>query len=287
MTDLIACAHGTADPRGRRVVHELVRRIARLRPDLPMSLGFVDVDLPALPELTGRVVADGTEAVVVPLLLSAGYHVRTDIAGVCGPAVRAAGALGPDPLLAEILADRLDPRGCDRVVLAAAGSSDSRALLDCELTASLLSSVVGLPVDTGYVSGAGPRLADVVRRAGGRVAVATYLLAPGTFADHVRRVARAAGAVSCSEPLGADWRIASLALARYDAVVRSADRDFEPIGVLVTRLSPAPMRAPLEAARERRIASRFGDVPSVHGRYARPLVLPGTVSERGRPPGDV
>ena len=49
--DLIAAAHGTADPRGIREVRELVRMMARQRPDVPISLGFVDVDVPALPGL--------------------------------------------------------------------------------------------------------------------------------------------------------------------------------------------------------------------------------------------
>ncbi len=221
--DLIACAHGTADPRGRRVVHELVREIARQRPELRTSLGFVDVDLPALPDLVRRVVADGTEAVVLPLLLSGGYHVHVDIAGVRGPGVVAAGALGPHELLAEVLAGRLGERmagAADRVVLAAAGSSDRRALLDCELTAGLLADRIGVPVEVGYVSGAGPRLGAVLARQSGRVAVATYLLAPGAFADHVRRIAVQAGAVGCSGPIGADPRVAGIALARYDEAVR-------------------------------------------------------------------
>ncbi|HET6986046.1 MAG TPA: CbiX/SirB N-terminal domain-containing protein, partial [Kribbella sp.] len=78
MIDLVAVAHGTADPRGVRVVHDLVRTMARMRPDLPVSLGFVDVDVPALPGLVDRVVADSNQAVVVPLLLSSGYHVYVD-----------------------------------------------------------------------------------------------------------------------------------------------------------------------------------------------------------------
>lgn len=224
--DLIAAAHGTADPRGIREVHELVRTMARLRPELPISLGFVDVDVPALPSLVDRVVADSNQAVVVPLLLSSGYHVAVDVLGEAArrPAqVQAAAALGPDPVLAEVLADRL--REClgdsrsgleefDQVVLAAAGSSDRRALLDCSATAAMLSALIDRPVEVGYISGAGERLAPVLARSTGRVAVATYMLAPGFFADRVQRIA---GHLPVSAPLGADPRVAGLALARYDA----------------------------------------------------------------------
>jgi sirohydrochlorin ferrochelatase len=223
MIDLIAAAHGTADPRGIHEVHALVRELRRLRPDVPVSLGFVDVDVPALPSLVARVVAESNEAVVVPLLLSSGYHVAVDVAGEAARRpgrVHAADALGPDPLLVDVLADRLgDLARVDRVVLAAAGSSDRRALLDCSATAALLASRVDRPVEVGYVSGAGERLGPVLARQTGRVAVATYLLAPGAFADHVRRVA--AGHI-VSAPLGADPRIATLALRRYEQTLATS-----------------------------------------------------------------
>jgi sirohydrochlorin ferrochelatase len=221
--DLIACAHGTADPRGRREIHVLVREMARQRPELRISLGFVDVDHPALPDLVDRIVADGTDAVVVPLFLSTGYHVNVDISSVCRDGVTAAGALGPDEVLVDVLVDRLRGVACDRVVLAAAGSSDPGALLDCEVTAGLLAGRLDRPVDVGYVSGAGRRLGEVVSGPG-RVAVASYLLAPGFFADLARRIALAAGAVACTTPLGADPRIATLALRRFDTAARSLAR---------------------------------------------------------------
>ncbi|GAB2652657.1 sirohydrochlorin chelatase [Kribbella swartbergensis] len=221
--DLIAAAHGTADPRGIREVRELVRLMARRRPDVPVSLGFVDVDVPALPALVGRVVAESNQAVVVPLLLSSGYHVYVDVAAEVDRRpgrVQAAPALGPDPVLAEILADRLGDLGrVDRVVMAAAGSSDRRALDDCSETAALLSARVDRPVDVGYVSGAGEHLTSVLARTPGRVAVATYLLAPGFFADKVRRLA---GGHFVSGPLGADPRLADLALTRYQATLQAS-----------------------------------------------------------------
>jgi sirohydrochlorin ferrochelatase len=191
---------------------------------VPVSLGFVDVDTPALPSLVSRVVADSNRLVIVPLLLSAGYHVTTDVNAEARRrpyAVSAAGPLGPHPVLAQILADRLaerclgDLHDVDHVVLAAAGSSDRRALLDCSSVGADLSALIDRPVEVGYVSGAGERLPAVLERTPGRVAVATYLLAPGFFADRVAAVATRAGAVATA-PLGADPRLAALALHRYD-----------------------------------------------------------------------
>ncbi|MGC4942569.1 sirohydrochlorin chelatase [Kribbella sp. DT2] len=222
MSDLVAAAHGTADPRGIRVVHALVREIARQRPEVAVSLGFVDVDHPALSPLVGRVVADSNHAVIVPLLLSSGYHVTHDVNAEAARhpmAVTAAAPLGPHPVLARILADRLELGDVDRVVLAAAGSSDRRALVDCSAVAADLAEVVDRPVEVGYVSGAGERLGAVLDRMRGRVAVATYLLAPGFFADRVAALGERAGA-RVSEPLGADPRLAALALHRYDEALR-------------------------------------------------------------------
>jgi sirohydrochlorin ferrochelatase len=235
--DLVAVAHGTADPRGIRTVHQLIRLMARQRPDVKMSLGFVDVNEPALPGLVRRVVADSNEVVLVPLLLSGGYHVHVDIGAEVDrhpSQLTAARALGPDPVLADILADRLNDLGSaensdhpdrpgnldrvDHVVLAAAGSSDPRALADCTATAAQLSARIERSVSVGYVSGAGERLPGVLTRTRGRVAVATYLLAPGAFADHIRRLS---GPHPVSAPLGPDPRLAALALRRYDEVCSS------------------------------------------------------------------
>ncbi|TCC34998.1 sirohydrochlorin chelatase [Kribbella sindirgiensis] len=224
MTDLVAVAHGTADPRGIRVVHDLVREMARQRPDLAISLGFVDLLTPALPSLVRRITTDASDAVVVPLLLSSGYHVYVDVAAEAQRypgQVHAADALGPDPVLVEILADRLgDLSHMDTVVLAAAGSSDPRALADCETTARLLSARVDRPVRVAYVSGAGDRLPDVLARTSGRLAVATYLLAPGFFHSLIQRHA---APHTVTAPLAPDPRLSTLALHRYEAA-RAASR---------------------------------------------------------------
>ena len=216
--DLVAVAHGTADPAGIAVLHELVRQMARQRPDLPISLGFVDLLSPALPSLVRRVTTDAAEAVVVPLLLSSGYHVYVDVAAEARRypgRVHAAAALGPDPVLVEILADRLgDLSDVDQVVLAAAGSSDARALTDCEITAALLAQRIDRPVHVGYISGSGDRLPAVIERTNGRLAIATYLLAPGFFNTLVHRHA---GRHPVTPPLAPDPRLAALALRRYDA----------------------------------------------------------------------
>jgi len=47
------------------------------------------------------------------------------------------------------------------------------------------------------------------------VVVATYLLAPGVFADRIRASSLAAGAAAVSQALGASTEIADVVLDRY------------------------------------------------------------------------
>jgi sirohydrochlorin ferrochelatase len=224
---LVACAHGTRSPRGRRLVAELALAARDLRSGLTTAAAFVDVQPPTVTDVVAGLSAEGRPAVVVPLLLSGGYHVHVDIARAVegsGTAV-AARPLGPDERLVEVLHDRLlaadadprDPRTA--VVLAAAGSSDPRSVADVQDTADRLQRRWAGPVTTGYGSAAQPSVADAVaaaRRSGAeRVVLAAYLLAPGHFHDKLD----AAGADAVTAPLLPDDRIAAVLLDRYDAAV--------------------------------------------------------------------
>jgi sirohydrochlorin ferrochelatase len=224
---LVACAHGTRNPTGRRLIAELALAARRQRPGLVTTAAFVDVQPPTVVDVVAGLAATGQPAVVVPLLLSGGYHVHVDIAGAvaAAPGTVAARPLGPDPRLAAVLRDRLLEAGADAgdprtaVVLAAAGSSDPRSVRDVEDTAALLQQSWTGPVTTGYGSAAKPPVPDAVaaaRAAGAeRVVVASYLLAPGHFHDKLA----GAGADVVTAPLLPDERIAAVLLDRYDAAV--------------------------------------------------------------------
>ncbi len=227
-TVLVACSHGTDDVEGRAVVAGVVADLERLRPGLAVRQAFVDVQEPRVADVVAQVAAEGRRAVVVPLLLSAGFHVHVDIAAaVAGRPAVAAEALGPDVRLVACLADRLRDAGAgagDAIVLAAAGSSDARAVESVEVTADLLRAAWTLgPVAVGYGSAARPRVPDAVARlraqGAARVVVATYLLAPGWF--H-RQLARC-GADAVAEPLAPDVRVLDVALDRYDAAAALLD----------------------------------------------------------------
>ncbi|MEO3751227.1 CbiX/SirB N-terminal domain-containing protein [Streptomyces sp. B6B3] len=244
---LVAVAHGSPDPRAQHAVRALVRLVGALRPGLRVELGYLETDRPLLRDTLAGL--SGT-AVLVPLLFSRGYHVKHDLPAVLA-AARAAGrldavtaaCLGPHPLLAEVLHQRLLEAGYRRgspVVLAAAGSLDPESAAGTRHTADLLSTRLGgVPVLPGYASAAQPTVPEAVaalradRHPAAHIAVASCFVAPGLFAT---RCAEAAPGV-VSAPLGAHPILARLLLHRYD----------QARGIPTPR--PSHVRRPLEAVR--------------------------------------
>ncbi|MCT9821161.1 sirohydrochlorin chelatase [Microbacterium sp. W1N] len=218
MSALIACAHGTRSPEGQATVAALVDRVRTLLPGVAVHDAFVDVQQP---EIDDVVAAADDPPVVVPVLLSRGFHTRVDIARAVRSreGSRQTAPLGPHPLLAEVLRDRIvaavELAPGDHVVLAAAGSTDPRAEDDVAAQADLLRALLTVPVSVGFAAGTTPTIADAVTAArhGGaaRVIAASYVLAPGYFADVVVR----AGADVTTDVLGADERLARVIVERY------------------------------------------------------------------------
>ena len=163
---------------------------------------------------------------VVPLLLSAGYHLGHDITGMAARAgALVAAPLGPDPGLIPALADRLAAAGVPAgtpVVLAAAGSADPRAIASTRSQAALLASHLQVPVLAAFASAGQPSVDEAVTalaaRTGGPVAVASYLLAPGVFAGRLS----ASGAAWISAPLGAHPAVAALVVDRFRSTLEPA-----------------------------------------------------------------
>jgi len=203
---LVLIAHGSTDPRFDDVVQAVAARVRRLRPQLEVRVGYLEHGPPTVAD----VAADG---VLVPLLLASGFHVWRDLPAQA-PDAAVTAAVGPDERLAGALAERLREAGYDGggpVVLAAAGSSDERALDDVRAAARQLATRLGVEVTPAFVSAGSPRL-DEALAATSRVAVASYLVAPGAFHDAV--VATGAGVVSA--PIGDHPAVADVVLSRYD-----------------------------------------------------------------------
>jgi sirohydrochlorin ferrochelatase len=244
---LLLASHGSRDPVAQGAVLHLVaavtRELATVSPETTVEGGFIDVQQPDVPHCLAAA-APGRDAVIVPLLISAGYHVRFDLANaVAGAAPRrvvVTAALGPDPRLTGILAGRLADCGLtadDTVILAAAGSSDANAVADCRTAGEQLAGMLGRPVTVAFIAAAQPSLPDAVAAArtgtpGVRVVVASYLLAPGTFAAMARR----AGADVVSETLLAEGEEPPAALLE---VVLERYRSSVPPALRRNRVSPS------------------------------------------------
>jgi len=221
---LVAVAHGSRDPAAARATEALLAEVRRQRPGLVVHAAYLDHEVPRLADrLTGL---DG--AVVVPLLLGAAYHSSVDIpraVAAAGARVVQAGVLGPDPALLTALERRLAESGVragdpsTAVVLAAAGSTDVEAVGGVRSLAAGWARRGWWAVEAAFASAAEPSVGDAVAalraRGAPRVAVASYLLFPGLFAD---RLAAAGADVTCPV-LGDAPEVAQVVLARYDAVV--------------------------------------------------------------------
>jgi sirohydrochlorin ferrochelatase len=200
-------------------------------PDVDVRPAFIELVEPDVPAALAGIPPD-RPAVLVPLLLSSGYHDRVDLPAAIAatrPGTAHAAVLGPDPLLAAALADRLVEAGAragDAVVLAAAGSSDPDAVASVHTQAGLLAEELtrrwGVPtaVAVGFGSTASPSVTEAVgaARGAGRVAIAPYLLAAGHFADRLGE----AGAEVVAAPLAAHPAVVELILRR---AVEASTRD--------------------------------------------------------------
>jgi len=236
---LVVAAHGSTDPRAAATVTGLAGLVraragrAGLR-GLTVRAAYLGHALPSVPDALEALHGDGcARAVVLPLLLTGAYHSDTDLPTVLGaasgrlPGLRLAYGrpLGPHPLLLRALERRLAEAGAPAaadtaVVLAAAGSSRPAANAAVARAARAWQAArCWRSVVPAYASAAAPAPAEAVggllRDGAARVVVATYLIAPGVFADRVREQSLAAGARAVSAVLGAAPEVADLVIERY------------------------------------------------------------------------
>ncbi|MEV0381027.1 sirohydrochlorin chelatase [Nonomuraea sp. NPDC050643] len=226
---LVAVAHGSRDPRAAATVAALLDQVP-----LDVRVAYLDHCAPTLGQALGGL----EEAVVLPLLLTEAYHSRVDLPAALNEArardprlrVHYGHTLGPHPMLLAALERRLAEAGVPAgdpdtaVVLVSAGSSDARANAVIARLARQWRRSGWWTVTPAYASAAEPTPAQAVeslRRAGApRVVVAPYLLAPGYFADKVRRGTLAAGADIVADVLGPAPELVGVLLERYEAAQR-------------------------------------------------------------------
>lgn len=235
---LLLAVHGSALPEAGETVGRLTGMLSAaattasggVGPEI--LVGHLDVQRPGLAEALDEVEASvSRRAVVVPLLLGAGFHLRFDIPAALMDRQQRGHALtrglSGDERIGLALHDRLRAAerraggSADAVVLAAAGSgrpggNDGALRAAAQLRARLDGD---LPVVPAYCSAAAPTVPRAVAalRAAGyrRIAVATHLLAPGRFSAALAD----AGAWAVGAPLADHPAMADLVVDRYRTAV--------------------------------------------------------------------
>ena len=236
---LLGVAHGSKDPAAQDGVRALLARAAELRPGLRTVDAYVDNASPSIRGALADLAEEGlADVVVVPLLLTAASHSKTDVAASVqagrrdhpGVRLRYGRPLGPHPVLVDVVARRLAEAGAradDPVVLVAGGALDPDANAAVAATARLLFEGRTWPsVDVAFASTARPTVSEALerlrRQSHTRVSLARYFLGPGYLPRLVERQAAEVDGleVVVSAPLGVTDDLAELVLGRYDEALR-------------------------------------------------------------------
>ncbi len=221
------------------MVTAAVAAIRAQRPDVDVRLCFLDLNTPSVDQVVDAVAAEGhTTAVVVPLLLGSAFHARVDLPGSLA-AARArhpqltlvqSDVLGHDRRLVDAVRDRITEAGVATddtragVVLAAVGSSDSRANDRTRALAGVLADGNLWATAACFATSAEPTVGQAISqlrsRGVERIVIAPWFLAPGRLTD---RLGAAALDVVFAETIGAHRNVAEVALDRYRTALGAAD----------------------------------------------------------------
>lgn len=200
MTALVIAAHGTRLPEGQQAARELVDRVRRMLPDVRVLDAYVELDLPTIADaVTDALESDpDRHAVVVPLMIGTGGHVREDIpegiaagrAQVADGSVTYTPHLCPDPRLRAAVRQRISDALGDwapaqtSVVFLGRGTSVSQANADHAALGRLLFEEGGYAdLVTGFIQVTRPDLGGALDQAyahgGRRIVVMPHYLFPG------------------------------------------------------------------------------------------------------------
>ncbi len=247
---LLLVGHGTRSAAGVEEYFALAERVRALAPDVPVATGFIELSSPPISAAAADLVSAGAQRiVVVPLVLFAAGHSKTDVAAsvqaarMSHPGVRFdyAAPLGVHPDLLAVVDERLDATVAPElaaetaVLLVGRGSSDPDGNADLHKVARLLWEGRPYPlVEACFVGITAPRVPEGLercRRLGARrIAVVPYFLFTGVLEQRIRDQAQTFAQahpdidVTVTSYLGPDDRVAGLVLDRYHEAVRGSVR---------------------------------------------------------------
>jgi sirohydrochlorin cobaltochelatase len=223
MTVLLGVAHGSRDDASQRVVRDLLSAAGHRLGTRAVAV-YLDNAPPSIAGAVADLAAQGVDDIVVlPLLLNAAGHSKTDVAASVqrarrdhpGLTIRYGRPFGAHPTVVEVLEQRLVDAGAAElpVLLVAGGSLDPDANATVAATARLLWEGRGHPrVDYAFVSTTGPSVPEALARLDGPLAVSLLFLGPGQLPA---RVAAQAGEHLVTAPLGPAPQLVDLLVERY------------------------------------------------------------------------
>ncbi|SNS05214.1 Sirohydrochlorin ferrochelatase [Actinomadura mexicana] len=242
---LVLAVPGPARRAGTDLATELARLVELEHTGQPAHVGHLEGDEASLHAVLAGIRQQGDELAAVVVPLSTGPDPALDAAvraAVAASPVRtvAAEPLGPHPLIAEALHDRLADAGlarADRIrlmtmVTAASGvivatPGDAAAVRQAEVTGVLLASRLAAPVFTASLNDeASVKAAYEQLRAAGAasIAVAPHVIGPEPEAALISAAAATVGSAH-SAPLGAHPALARLTALRYVEALSTALAD--------------------------------------------------------------
>lgn len=234
---LVLVAHGSRSPAGLAEMDALVEALAGARRGTDVRLGYLELCDPPATAVVEDVLAAGAEqVVVVPLMLHAAGHSKSDVPAVVADArsrhprarVRYARPLGADHALLELGRRRVAEAGGAGLPLAvlARGSSDPDANAEAYRVGRLMADMTGAGlVATGFSGVTWPRIPEALdqlaRLGARRVVTLAWFLATGILIDRIREDFRRFSADSGVEVVDAGYlgtgpAVAEVVLARAD-----------------------------------------------------------------------
>jgi sirohydrochlorin cobaltochelatase len=220
---LLGVAHGSRDPAAQEVVETLLRAAGE-RLGVRALPAYLDNASPSIARALSELAAEGAaDVVVLPLLLNAAGHSKTDVAASVqqarlahpGLRLRYGRPFGAHPAVVEVLEERLVEVGAAQspVLVVAGGSLDPEANATVAATARLLWEGRAHPtVDYAFVSATGPTVEAALQRAPEAV-VSLLFLGPGYLPT---KAAAAGGNRVITGPLGPAPRLVDLVVERYE-----------------------------------------------------------------------
>ncbi len=227
--ELVLAGRCPQSRRQRWLISLLQSSVSRRLPGVDVRWAAVDRGFPRVAEL---MYATSWPSVVVPLWLStnaARSHTLEESVQLSRAPVTLTSALGPDPLLAEAVSQRLRAGGAhpsNTLVVTAPVRPGSEGHQDVCRAARLISARWGgRPVHVAVGADpnrALPPLLASLQRAGTRVSVAPYTLMPGSWVERCRSLAGACDVDGFGEALVHHPLVTELVARRYEQATSSS-----------------------------------------------------------------